>query len=301
MERLDLDADVLEAARNLARSQNRSLAQVVSDMARRGAAAWPDDVTIVNNVSELSSFPPDPSRYPLFAQASYATITLEPGDLLYIPRRWWFWEISFGRNLALGFWHAADRLTASVPGDHDRFAQIDSIGDTAVFRGYFERKRPVAVRAGEVKSWPAFEGWTDEYLREAAGGRQFFVGVSPDPDLHATRGNHRTRVEAMSLGQFLERGSESPEYHYLAQNDTIPRLRRADWALPEFWKGCFEDEAFRVPFWFCFGRDVGITAPLHFDYYENLLAQLAGTKRILLFSPAETPYLYRKEQQLLTP
>jgi hypothetical protein len=256
---------------------------------------------VVNNVSEIPSFPPDPARYPLFAQAAFATITLQPGDLLYIPRRWWFWEISLGRNLALGFWHAADRLTASVPGDRERLTQIDSIRDPGGFQEYFDRKQPVALQTDEVRRWPAFERWTDAYLREAGGGRQFFVGVSPDPDLHATRGSHRTRVEAMNMEQFLERGEGSPEYHYLAQNDTIPRLRRGDWSLPEFWKACFQDEAFRVPFWFCFGKEEGITAPLHFDYYENLLAQLAGIKKILLFSPAETPYLYRKEQQLLTP
>jgi hypothetical protein len=33
---LDLDADVLQAARSLARSRGRSLGKVVSDLARRG-------------------------------------------------------------------------------------------------------------------------------------------------------------------------------------------------------------------------------------------------------------------------
>jgi hypothetical protein len=35
---VDLDADVLEAARSLARSQGRSIGRVLSDLARRGLA-----------------------------------------------------------------------------------------------------------------------------------------------------------------------------------------------------------------------------------------------------------------------
>ena len=34
------------------------------------------------------------------------------------------------------------------------------------------------------------------------------------------------------------------------------------------------------------------TSPLHYDDYENLLSQVHGTKRLLLFPPADLPYLY---------
>jgi len=34
------------------------------------------------------------------------------------------------------------------------------------------------------------------------------------------------------------------------------------------------------------------TSPLHYDEYENLLSQVAGTKELLLFPPSDLPYLY---------
>jgi hypothetical protein len=302
MERLDLDADVLQAARRLARSQGRTLGQAISDLARRGCSEWPEDVSIVNNLSTIPVFPPDPLSYPLFAQAVYAKVDLRAGEMLYIPRRWWFWETSFDRNVALSMWHAADRQTVSVPADQVSLPHVNAITDPGELRAhYFPTKEPVVIRSGHVLGWPASTKWTDDYLRQASGDRKHYMGISPDPHFYATRGNHRTRVEALSMAEFLERSRTASEYLYLAQNDAIPRLLTSDWSVPEFWKECFHDEAFRTPFWFCFGGDKGVTSPLHFDYYENLLAQIAGSKTLLLFSPAQTPYLYRKAQQLLSP
>jgi hypothetical protein len=297
----DLDADVLEAARSLARSQGRSLGRIISDLARRGYEFWPEDVANVNHVSEIPRFPPDPSSYPLFANAIYAKVDLQAGEMLYIPGRWWHWVTSFDRNIALSMWHAADKPTAPLPVPRINMTRVDSIADPTDFRSqYFSRKEPVVIRSGHVQNWPASRKWTDDYLREASGDRMHHVEISADSQLQFTRGNHRTRLESLSVADFLERSRTSSEYHYLAQNDAIPGLLPNYWSIPDFWKECFPDDAFRAPLWFCFGRDTGVTSPLHFDYYENLLAQIAGSKTVLLFSPAQSPYLYRKEQQLLS-
>ncbi len=42
--------------------------------------------------SELSAIEPtdyDPARFPLYQQADPVTVVLEPGDMLYVPPRWW--------------------------------------------------------------------------------------------------------------------------------------------------------------------------------------------------------------------
>ena len=39
----------------------------------------------------------------------------------------------------------------------------------------------------------------------------------------------------------------------------------------------------------------GTVSPLHFDTYDNFLAQVAGTKYVRLYSPSETPRLYTGE------
>jgi hypothetical protein len=253
-------------------------------------------VDIVNtNFSELPAFPPDAARYPLFQQAACAEVHLEPGDMLYMPRRWWHWVTSFERNIAINVWHAAERTSGKLPSDQSAPTEIPTLSDPAEFKArYFQPREPVRIRTPELQRWPAFSRWTDDYLEARSGAASYLVGVSPDPQLFPFKGAHRTRGEQLTLGQFLKRSRESTGEHlYLAQNEALPRLLAEDWSIPGFWRDCFEDAAFRVPMWLTFAGEQGVTSALHFDYYENVLIQIAGRKRVLLFSPSQTPYLYR--------
>jgi Cupin-like domain len=255
---------------------------------------------MVDHISAMRVFPPDATAYPLFANAVYAEVLLEPGEMLYIPRRWWHWVTSYDRNIALSIWHAADRRTMTVPLDAGSVSRIDAVTEPSELGSrYFPAKEPVVIRADHVRRWPAFTGWTDDYLRAAIGGKEHYVGISPDPHLQAIKGDHRTRAEVMSFDEFLDRSATSPEYHYLGQDDATPGLLQSDWSIPDFWRDCFTDDEFRTAFWFTNGREQGLTSSLHFDYYENLLAQIAGRKRVLLFSRSQTPYLYRKQEEFI--
>jgi len=255
----------------------------------------------VAHISEIPSFPPNPIVYPLFANAVYAEVHLNAGDMLYIPRRWWHWVTSYDRNIALSLWHAADKATLSVDFDRESVSEIDSIANADEFQtNYFLTKRPVVIRSGHVKEWPAFTKWTDEYLTERNGTAKHYVGISPEPHVQATRGDHTTRVESLTMSEFLELSRTSTDYLWLAQSDEMPRLLASDWTVPGFWEACCGDKTFRTAFWFAFARDRGLTSSLHYDYYENLLTQVAGAKRVLLFSPAQSPYLYRRQQELIS-
>ena len=82
---------------------------------------------MVDHISAMRVFPPDATEYPLFANAVYAEVLLEPGEMLYIPRRWWHWVTSYDRNIALSIWHAADRRTMTVPLDAGSVSRIDAV------------------------------------------------------------------------------------------------------------------------------------------------------------------------------
>jgi hypothetical protein len=255
---------------------------------------------MVDHISAMRVFPPDPATHPLFANAVYADVLLEPGQMLYIPRRWWHWVTSFERNVALSIWHAADRRTLSVPIDGENVSRIDTVTDASDLpQRYFPLKERVVLDTDHVRRWPAFSTWTDDYLRGKIGSREHYAGISPDRHLQAIKGDHRTRAEAMTFSEFLDRSRESSEYYYFGQDDVAPELLRSDWSIPDFWRGCFTDDEFRTALWFTFGREEGITSSLHFDYYENLLAQVAGRKRVLLFSQAQNPYLYRAHEDFV--
>jgi len=256
---------------------------------------------MVQHMSAIRVFPPDLTVFPLFARAIYAEVLLEAGEMLYIPRRWWHWVTSYDRNIALSIWHAADSRSRSVPRDAEVVSKIDAATDSCRFASHhFRLKEPVVLRTDHIRQWPAFTKWTDDYLRAVMGSKPHHVGVSPDPHLQVIKGDHRTRAEVMSFGEFLDRGSTFYEYHYHGQDEAAPGLLRGDWSIPDFWSDCFTDNEFHPALWFTFGRDEGVTSSLHFDYYENLLAQISGRKRVLLFSPAQTPYLYRTQADFIS-
>jgi Cupin-like domain len=247
------------------------------------------------NISALPGYPPDPVSYPLFVRAASACCTLRPGEALYIPHRWWHWVTSYERNIALNFWHAPmhELRPNNIVSHLEDAAVVPLIEETADFaETWFLRKQPVVIRSLAISRWPAFARWHDDYLIERAGTERHAVGISPDPQLFPVHGPHRTRGELMTLDAFVTAARVADERMYLAQNEVLPRQLADDFSRPAFWSACFNDERFRVALWLTFGGADGVTSALHFDYYENLLVQIAGTKRVLMFAPEQTPYLY---------
>jgi jumonji domain-containing protein 7 len=75
-------------------------------------------------------------------------------------------------------------------------------------------------------------------------------------------------------------------HYYLMQRsipDEFPQLM-PDIVVPRW----IEDEQLSINLWF---GSAGNVTPLHFDVSNNLFAQLHGCKRMVLFSPHDTPYL----------
>mmetsp|Transcript_19588 Transcript_19588/g.61144 ORF Transcript_19588/g.61144 Transcript_19588/m.61144 type:complete len:169 (+) Transcript_19588:1049-1555(+) len=101
----------------------------------------------------------------------------------------------------------------------------------------------------------------------------------------------------MSLRDFLDAhvtaGGGEARTGYLAQHplfEQIPRLRR-DFRVPELCTAgggsVRHTNAWLGP--------EGTVTPLHFDSYDNVLTQVVGYKRVVLFPAEQTKWLYPKE------
>jgi len=156
--------------------------------------------------------------------------------------------------------------------------------------------RPVIV-TDLVKSWKSTRRWTDDYLTAKLGGRQFFVSESETGNfgIFSSRMRDNDRFTRLSFGEIVSLMSRSgavpnggrPVY-YLQQkiiDETFPELVE-DVEYPDF----LDRSAIRdVNLWL---SQRGSNIPLHYDTYDNLLAQIRGSKRLRLFDPAQTIFLY---------
>jgi lysine-specific demethylase 8 len=162
-------------------------------------------------------------------------------------------------------------------------------------RAEFERdwvapQRPV-ILTGALDHWKAFSAWTPEYLKQRLGetpltywvSRDGIFGVDPDRELE---------IEEMTLARFLDRLAAGPgpdgKRHYLRRH-----------AMKALFSALRTD--FEPPAYFDYRRLVsenlwigakGHITPVHYDLAHNLLIQVRGRKRLVLFRPEDADCLY---------
>ncbi|BDA44466.1 Bifunctional peptidase and arginyl-hydroxylase JMJD5 [Coccomyxa sp. Obi] len=61
----------------------------------------------LRNTSQVDVLSPDLDRHPMFASVPYLECTLRPGDMLYIPRKWWHSVWARTASLSISYWWTA--------------------------------------------------------------------------------------------------------------------------------------------------------------------------------------------------
>ncbi|XP_071451371.1 lysine-specific demethylase 8 [Hetaerina americana] len=175
---------------------------------------------------------------------------------------------------------------------------------------HYLRRLP-AILQGCLDHWPALSSWSPSYLAKVAGNRTVPVELGPNY-VHPTWGQ-----KLMAVGEFVEQHMVPPEdapphegidkpIGYLAQHplfEQVPELRN-DIKIPEYC--CLSEESDSatdaevepdINAWF---GPKGTVSPLHYDPKHNLLAQVVGTKRVILYSSDDSEYLHPYEGQMLS-
>jgi hypothetical protein len=173
-----------------------------------------------------------------------------------------------------------DRVAASQLG-HGRFN----------FKYYF-RNKPVVITDG-ASQWRATNVWSPSYLRSLFPDREVFLvhhrqGIFDYNDNAATG---KAEVLKTSFDKAVDLIlTESGNVHYLAQTNIMgvfPEL------LPDMQRPYLLSRvkrALETNIWF---GAKGCKTPLHYDYdKENFLVQIMGRKRVTLFSPRDSEFLY---------
>ncbi|XP_011151408.1 lysine-specific demethylase 8 [Harpegnathos saltator] len=168
------------------------------------------------------------------------------------------------------------------------------------YKEVFMPKCP-AVLKGCMKHWKALTLWKNpDYLNKIAGSRMVPIEI----------GSRYTEEDwtqhLVSFSEFLQKHiiMSDSQVGYLAQHqlfEQIPELKE-DFGVPEYCS--FSDnqdndqdmEPPDINAWF---GPSGTVSPLHYDPKNNLLSQVFGYKRIILYHPDETNNLYPYTTKLL--
>jgi len=160
--------------------------------------------------------------------------------------------------------------------------------DKTDFLSRFKQPARPAVFSELTAKWPARAKWQPEYLREVAGDL-----VVPLYDSQPSRGRKHQHAPAarLPLAEYLDRleqGENDLRLFFFNFLSAIPELTK-DFEYPDIGLKFFR----KLPVLFMGGR--GSRVQLHFDIdmADILLCHFGGPKRVILFPPDQTPYLYR--------
>ncbi|XP_061413585.1 tRNA wybutosine-synthesizing protein 5 isoform X1 [Lethenteron reissneri] len=163
-------------------------------------------------------------------------------------------------------------------------------------------RRPAVLRGVDVG--PCLSRWDADYLQAAGGTRPVRVHASPSPRMDFIHKNFAYKT--LPFDEFIRRTAEEKhskfffcenEKYYLRALGNDPKKDVADIRkqfpelakdviLPEFYEEeQFFSSVFRI-------SSPGIQLWTHYDVMDNMLIQVVGRKRVVLFSPSDVPFLY---------
>jgi hypothetical protein len=165
--------------------------------------------------------------------------------------------------------------------------RVGTISRRSFLDHYRSPRRPVVLEE-LTGSWPARRKWSLDYLKSVADDRHI-----PVYDSRPARGRQHQHAAAarMPLGEFLERlraGENALRIFFLRVADEIPELV-PDFSYPDVGVRYVE----KLSVLFVGGRGARVQMHFDVDLADIFLCHFGGTKRVILFAPDQTPYLYR--------
>lgn len=188
-------------------------------------------------------------------------------------------------------------------GDQSRFHTIEEYQfvDRDVFQVILRRKRPAILK--NCCFGDCMTKWKLDYLNEKLKEEPVVIHESDSPNLDFLNKNfkYRSCLFSQFTQQLIDRDSNL--HVYLRSTNRNPRANKPARIEDDF--AAISDDLV-PPDFIPFGQDndqlyhssvlriasSNVQIWTHFDLYDNVLCQVIGSKRIILFDPKDTEYLY---------
>lgn len=154
-------------------------------------------------------------------------------------------------------------------------------------REYFVPKKPVVIE-NLAENWPAYKKWDFEYFRETAGDV-----VVPLYDGKPAKGRQNSHGPAMKLPfkdyiEILKKGPTDLRMFFFNLLQNCPELIK-DFQYPDLGIKFFK----KLPVLFVGGEGSKVVMHYDMDLANNFHFNFVGKKRIILYPPDQTDFLYK--------
>jgi len=165
--------------------------------------------------------------------------------------------------------------------------RIENINKKDFIKKYKNKNKPVVITK-LTKDWPALKKWNIQYIKTVAGDN--IVPLYDSQPSKDTKHQHApaTHMSLKSYIHLLQKGEKNLRmffYNILAE---VPQLTK-DFNYPDIGLNLFK----KLPVLFLGGKDARVQMHFDIDMADILLCHFGGKKRIMLFSPEQTKYIYR--------
>lgn len=183
-------------------------------------------------------------------------------------------------------------------------SRVRGLAPTDFCLQYVDQGRPV-VLVDAAADWPALRTWDPEYLARRVGNRAVDVAIGVEEVSEPTVKASVSLLDLAAQISGREADSQGEAYsHCEGIGDTAPFRRPLYLKQANLFKmvPSLRDDVFMTELLgtrrlcstthYCWVGQCGAVTGLHNDDEDNLLAQLRGRKRVLLYEPQQRPNLY---------
>lgn len=172
--------------------------------------------------------------------------------------------------------------------------RIHRLSAERFFEDFYTAGRPVVI-TGMMEDWPALQKWGFDYFVQRLGDRevQLQSGRESDPHYELNKLQHRKTMQFGEFTELVRHAGRSNDFYMTANNDSHNRA-----VLAELWQDMVQIPEYLDPqnpggfLWF---GPAGTITPFHHDLTNNFMAQVLGSKRILMVAAHEINAIYNHE------
>lgn len=164
--------------------------------------------------------------------------------------------------------------------------RVENLTKKEFLESYKRLDKPVVIEK-LTEIWPAREKWSIDYIKEIAGHKMVPLYDSKPSLDYRHQYDPASKMELRSYFEMLEQGENDLRlffYNILAE---VPELVQ-DFSYPEIGLNFFK----KLPVLFAGGKGAKVQMHFDIDYADIFLCHFGGKKRVLLFPPEQTKFMY---------